>query len=270
MPALTARGVRKRYTRRGPWVLDGVDLTIEPGTTTLVHGGNGSGKSTLLRVAAGVIDPTGGRVERTVRTAAYVPERAPVQIRMTAARYVEHMGRIRGLDTPTCSARAAELFGRLDLQPGPDVAVSTLSKGNRQKVLLTQAFLDPVELLALDEPFAGLDPAAHSTLVELIAGARAGGTAVLVTGHAPSAFPGADRVLRIVGGTLQPEDAVGTGSGTPGGPTPRAGVRIELARAAGAVAPSAVVIEPGASDDLLARALAAGWSVTRVERETRS
>ncbi|MER6982476.1 ATP-binding cassette domain-containing protein, partial [Streptomyces carpinensis] len=71
---LRLEGVGRRYGLRGPWILRGVDLTIEPGTLTRVEGANGTGKSTLLRLLARVDAPTEGRVTGRPRTA-YVPER---------------------------------------------------------------------------------------------------------------------------------------------------------------------------------------------------
>jgi ABC-type multidrug transport system ATPase subunit len=267
-PALTVRGLRKRYSRRGAWVLDGVDLDVEPGSVTLVHGGNGSGKSTLLRVAAGVTDPTAGTVVRPHHAVAYVPERVPAQIRMTTTQYLGHMGRIRGLDAERCTTRVSELAARLDVEPGPDVPITQLSKGNRQKVLLAQAFLAPVALLALDEPFAGLDREAHSALRELIDDERRRGAALLVTGHSEASFVGADRVLRIAGGWLHASEAdVGSPGRGADARTPGSAMRVELTR--GSVH-AVVVVDSSASDELLARAIAGGWSVVRLGREERS
>ena len=56
--------VRKRYSRSGRWVLDGIDATLPGGAVTLVVGGNGSGKTTLLRTVAGASTPSAGRVVR--------------------------------------------------------------------------------------------------------------------------------------------------------------------------------------------------------------
>jgi ABC-type multidrug transport system ATPase subunit len=149
-------GVRKRFGRAEPWVLDGIDATFAAGAVTLVVGGNGSGKSTLLRTVVGASAPTRGRVLRPAGPAAYVPERLPAELRMTARQYVRHMGRLRGLPAPAVTARAEELFERLGLRPGPDVPVGELSKGNSQKVALTQALLAPTALLVLDEPLLEL------------------------------------------------------------------------------------------------------------------
>lgn len=156
MPAVTADGLRKRFSRQGRWVLDGVDLSLVRGTTTVVLGGNGSGKSTLLRIIAGASLPSSGRVTGRPRTVGYVPERLPAQLRMTARQYVAHLAGIRGAG-PDAAERAENLFDRFGLTPGPDLPITSLSKGNRQKVSLIQALVVPVGLLVLDEPFSGLD-----------------------------------------------------------------------------------------------------------------
>lgn len=92
---------------------------------------------------------------------AYVPEKLAARITFTGTDYLAHMGSIKGLDRAAIDARSRELFDRLDIRPGPEVAITSLSKGNRQKVVIVQAFLGPVGLLVLDEPFSGLDPTAH-------------------------------------------------------------------------------------------------------------
>lgn len=197
MSAVTADAVRKRFSRRGRWVLDRVDLVLRPGTTTLVVGGNGSGKSTLLRILAGASEPTAGLVAGRPRAVGYVPERLPAQIRMTARQYVGHLARIRGMGADA-APRADELFGRLGLSPGPDIPITALSKGNRQKVSLAQAFVAPVGLLVLDEPFSGLDEPAAEALGELVAES---GAAVVVSAHSPDGLD-ADSTYRLTGGRL--------------------------------------------------------------------
>jgi AAA domain, putative AbiEii toxin, Type IV TA system len=91
---------------------------------------------------------------------------------------------------------------RLDLQPGPDEPIESLSKGNRQKLVLAQAFLSPVGLLVLDEPFSGLDPVAHAALGELTNEAQSGGTAVLVSSHHAFSEQAGLHQLRIRDGRL--------------------------------------------------------------------
>jgi ABC-2 type transport system ATP-binding protein len=244
------QGVRKRFSRTGPWVLDGVDATLPAGAVTLLVGGNGSGKSTLLRVVAGASAPTRGRVVRPPGPVGYVPERLPADIRMTARQYVRHLARIQGTAFPDT------LLDRLSLAPGPDVPVGELSRGNRQKVALAVALAGPTAVLVLDEPYGGLDGPAAQVLTGLVAAARGTGTAVLISGHDPAVFPAADAVLRIAGGRL-----TGAGEAMP--------TRLVLRR----VDPSAVpldgdwdagrelltVLTPD-PDAVLRAALAGGWS----------
>jgi ABC-2 type transport system ATP-binding protein len=199
-----ANEVRKRYSRWGEWVLDGVSLAAAPGSLTVLVGDNGSGKSTLLRILTGAAMATRGEVERPEGSIGYVPERLPVQLRLTARQYLDHMARLRGLDRSCSEARAAEVLRRLVLRPGADVPIGELSKGNNQKVALAQAFLTPVQLLALDEPDSGLDMAAAQELAELINEARLAGTAVFISTHDPAWFATADTGYQLAAGRVVP------------------------------------------------------------------
>lgn len=194
-------GIGKRFSRRGPWVLKGVDLDIKFGSQTVIVGGNGSGKSTLLRIVARVTQPTIGIVVIPT-TIGYVPERLAGGSRLTGAEYIAHMGRIKGLDSNAIDVRSRELFERLDVQPGPNVPSDVLSKGNRQKLVVAQAFLGPVGLLVLDEPYSGLDASAHRSLSELIEEATTRGTSVLVSAHRAEEVPGAARLFQIGDGVV--------------------------------------------------------------------
>ncbi len=195
------RGITKRFSRRDPWVLEGIDLELHPGSRTVIVGGNGSGKSTLLRITAGMTRPNGGIVKLPARIG-YAPERLAARTRFTGAEYLTHMGRIKGLDPMTLHSRSRELLERLDLQPGPEHPVESLSKGNRQKLVIAQAFLGPVGLLVLDEPFSGLDASAHAALNELTAEAESGSTAVLISSHRSGPEHSGVRQFRIDGGQL--------------------------------------------------------------------
>jgi ABC-type multidrug transport system ATPase subunit len=251
--------VRKRFSRTGRWVLDGVDAVFGDGAVTLVVGGNGSGKSTLLRTVAGASRPSRGRVIRPPGPVGYVPERLPAELRMTAWQYVRHMGRLRGLPAGAVIERAGELFERLALRPGPDSPVGELSKGNSQKVALTQALLAPTRVLVLDEPYAGLDPDAAEALTGLVLAARTTGTAVLLSGHEAAVFPGADVVFRLRDGRL-------AGVGGPG--RTRLVLRRRDARAAFPEIGEAswdpgrglLVVLTDDPDTVLRRALGDGWS----------
>ena len=179
---LVLQAVTKRYSRRGRWVLRGVSLEAPPGTLHSIAGVNGSGKSTLLRIAAGLTSPSSGRALVPSRVG-YVPECQPARLKFTAAEYLENLGRMRGMRTRAVVERGSELLERLGLQPNSDVPWETLSKGNRQKVLVAQAFLGPTDLVVLDEPYSGLDDRAVIALDELIAETLSRETALLISTH---------------------------------------------------------------------------------------
>ncbi|HVW44523.1 MAG TPA: ABC transporter ATP-binding protein [Amycolatopsis sp.] len=264
---LRLRGVGKRYRRGGP-VLSDVDLEIEPGEVLGVVGRNGSGKSTLLRILAGVSRPTIGVVAGSP-VIGYVPDRFPAATRMSALGYLKHLGRISGRST--VESRAVELLERLALAGGPRAPIKQLSKGNAQKVGLAQAVLTDADLLVLDEPWAGLDPAAHGVLGELIAEARERGASVVFTAHRDDlASAHAGRVLGLSAANLRPVQAA-----DPSGPC----ARIVLSGPGSgnwATEPGvvhlhqdgervALAVPTGRSDAVLAIALRRGWSVVSVD-----
>jgi ABC-2 type transport system ATP-binding protein len=267
---LVLDGVSKRFGR-GHWVLDNVELAVEPESVTFVVGANGCGKSTLLRIGAGLSRPTVGRVLGRPAHVAFAPERLPARLRLSGRQYVTHMGRLRGLHPAQASKRADELFDRLRLSPGPDVPLRSLSKGNTQKVALVQAFLAPVGLLILDEPFSGLDASARDAVGELMTESRSSGAAVLISSHATVSEIRPDRALELLGGRLQPSGAAeepwmdielrGGADGT-GGFEDLPGVRIQdVDRARRRLTLS---VRRSVADATLARALADGWSVVSV------
>jgi ABC-2 type transport system ATP-binding protein len=217
-------GLRKRYGR-GPVVLDGVDVTLEPGVPVVLGGANGSGKSTLLRIVAGAAAPTAGRVRGRPRVVGYLPDRFPALLRLSVDAYLRHLAAIRGVSVDDGLLAALGFTGsRTD-------AMARLSKGNAQKVGLTQALGCGAGLVVLDEPWAGLDAAAAEILDAVLAD-RARATAVLVTDHTGRAgtLPGVRRVA-LVQGRVQPLIAAdrvsGVFSAPPGGSGPVA-VRVVL------------------------------------------
>jgi ABC-2 type transport system ATP-binding protein len=276
----TLNAVTKRYSWRGPWVLSGVDLVARPGTLTAIVGANGSGKSTLLRIAAGLVSPSGGAA-RVPAHVAYLPERQPARLKFSAAEYLANMGHIKGLATQAVAQRGAELFERLGLQPNADVPWETLSKGNRQKVLLAQAFLTPTALTVLDEPYSGLDDAAREALDELVTESLDQEAAVILSAHRAEDLRDADETRQLVSGTLvdfRPgaPDANSTGPSskriilktTQGGLSVPPGefIEIEASRAEEAGQRLVLTVAQEDVDDVLKAALAMGWSVVSVNR----
>jgi ABC-type multidrug transport system ATPase subunit len=274
---LAVTEVSKRYRRRGPTVLDRVDLRLEPATITQLRGSNGGGKSTLLRLLGGVTQPTAGRIDGRPASVGFVPERFPVDLRFTPREYLGWLGLVRGLPRQSCTDRTDALAERLGLAPSAlDQPMRDLSKGTTQKVALIQALLPGPGLLLLDEAWTGLDSAAQLALTELVVEQRAAGSVVVFSDHGDRAaglHP--DATYLVGGGILTPVAPVGPGHGP--GPAAR---RIELAGPPERVSelealpgvrsldPSpqggVLVVADAQADAVLATALAAGCSVRSV------
>jgi len=178
-------------------------------------GPNGAGKTTTIRLILDLIRPTAGRLEvfgLNVRRASveirsragYLPGDLHLYERLTPREYLRYVAALRGLDGLGEGEALAERF-ELEL----DRPIKALSKGNRQKVGLVQAFLHHPDLLLLDEPTAGLDPLVQQTFNELLREVAAEGRTVFLSSHILSEVQClADRVAIIREGTLELVEAV--------------------------------------------------------------
>lgn len=199
-------------SRRG---LAGLTLRVESGEVFGYLGPNGAGKSTTIRLLLDLIRPTAGTARvlgmdpRTDAVAlhrriGYLAGDFVVDGRQKAGECLDFLGNLRG-GVP--AARIIELADRLDLDL--DARVKSLSKGNRQKVGLIQAFMHQPELLILDEPTSGLDPLVQQTFLALVTEARQRGQTVFMSSHIMSEVEAiADRVAIIREGRLVAVDTV--------------------------------------------------------------
>lgn len=277
---LRLEGVGRRYGRRGPWVLSGVDLEVPPGALIRVEGANGTGKSTLLRLLAGLDAPTVGRIVGRPRTA-YVPERFPATLPFTAADYLIHLGAVHGLSRAAAADAADEWLERFGAAEHARTPMSELSKGSSQKVAVAQALLAEPELLVLDEAWTGLDEPARGELERAVVERTAAGGAVVFVDHDPRRLAGLpDATYAVVDGAL--DLRTGEADAHAGGPHVVVRARgPEGATAPAEVAELAASVEEGAGhthwfsvpesrSDALLRALLGArppWHVVSVEPE---
>lgn len=197
--------VGRRYGVRGPWVLRGVSLELPPGALVRVEGRNGGGKSTLLRLVAGIDTPTEGSITGRPRRTAYVPERFPAALPLTAQAYLGHLGRVHGLTRAEAARRAAQWLERFGAAGHARTPLAELSKGTSQKVAVAQALLAGPGLLVLDEAWTGLDVPARAELDRAVAERTAAGGTVLFVDHDPARLAGApDRHYRVEGARWNP------------------------------------------------------------------
>ncbi|WP_274034357.1 ATP-binding cassette domain-containing protein [Streptomyces sp. MMBL 11-1] len=230
------QGVGHRYGLRGAWVLRGVDLTLPERTLIRVEGGNGAGKSTLLRLLAGIDAPAEGRITGRRARTAYVPERFPAALPLTATGYLVHLGRIHGLRSAEAKVRAGEWLTRFGAADHARTPLAELSKGTSQKVAVAQALLAEPDLLVLDEAWTGLDTSARGELDRAVAERVAAGATVVFVDHDPRRLAGAaDLTLRTGEGGVQRATAP-----TPTGPVAGPRVLVEAEGPPGAPLPAAL------------------------------
>jgi ABC-2 type transport system ATP-binding protein len=167
--------------RDGTRALDGVSLSIGHGLFGLL-GPNGAGKSSLMRVAATLQSPTGGTVRfdgidalaepRALRRRlGYLPQDFGVYPGVSAEALFDQIAVLKGVTARSERRDAAERLLRLvNLWDARDRAVSTFSGGMRQRWGVAQALIGDPDLLILDEPTAGLDPAERNRFHEILFG----------------------------------------------------------------------------------------------------
>ncbi|MFF9195780.1 ATP-binding cassette domain-containing protein [Streptomyces sp. NPDC014779] len=264
-------GVGRRYGPRGPRVLRAVSLVLPAGALVRVVGGNGSGKSTLLRLVAGIDAPGEGRITGRPARTGYVPERFPAALPLTAAGYLEHLGRIQGLDRRTARAAAGEWLERFDAAGHRDTPLAALSKGTSQKVAVAQALLAAPGLLVLDEAWTGLDTGARAELDRAVRERVAAGGRVVFVDHDQRRLAGeADAVYEVTDGRVRPVDP-------PPAPAPAPRLRITASGGTGLPAGGrpgedgrlTVAADADRSDAVLRELLDAGWHVEAVTAEVR-
>jgi heme exporter protein A len=169
--------------RGGRTLFEGLNLDLGAGDAALVSGPNGVGKSSLVRVAAGLLVPASGNVERGC-VPALLSESPALDPELPLAGALGFWASLDG--GPVAPALAA--VGLADLA---EVPVRFLSTGQRRRAAIARVLASGSKLWLLDEPANGLDAASVTTLERLIAAHRAGGGAVLVATHLPIALPGA-------------------------------------------------------------------------------
>ena len=186
------------------------DFAVESGEVFGFLGPNGAGKTTTIRLMLDLLRPTRGRLElfgldarrgslAVRRRLGYVPGDLRLYDRLTGRELIRYFAALRGgSDTRI----ADDLANRLELDL--ERPIRALSRGNRQKVGLVQAFMHRPDLLVLDEPTSGLDPLMQQVFYELVRETTAEGRSVFLSSHVLSEVQHiADRVAVIREGRLE-------------------------------------------------------------------
>lgn len=166
-PHLRLNGVGKQYG--DIWGVRDVSLDLGPGVLGLL-GPNGAGKSTLMRIITTYLEPTEGTVtldgtdavespNAIRKRVGYLPQDFGVYPDLTATEFLSYLGAIRGLEGQRARERIDELLELTNLEDARDRRLGGFSGGMRQRVGIAQALLTDPDLLVVDEPTVGLDPA---------------------------------------------------------------------------------------------------------------
>ncbi|TXK19748.1 ABC transporter ATP-binding protein [Homoserinibacter sp. GY 40078] len=205
--AIRVRGLTKNYGNHT--ALRGVDLDVPAGQVYGVIGPNGAGKTTTMRILLDLVRPTAGEVAvlgehpRTGgaalrRRIGFLPGELRLAGRMSGRAFLAHYASISG----TVPRHTAETYAE---RLGVDLSrpVRSLSKGNKQKLGLIQAFMHSPELLVLDEPTSGLDPLVQREFHSMLREARERGATVFLSSHVLSEVQlTADRVAILRRGSI--------------------------------------------------------------------
>jgi ABC-2 type transport system ATP-binding protein len=206
-PALATQGLTKQY---GDLVaLAPLDLTVPEGQRLVLVGHNGSGKTTLLRMAAGLLEPSAGRVTifgepggsiDARASLSYLPDNPVLYDDLSVMEHVEFVARLH--EAEGWEDRAVGLLEDLGLTARADDLPSRFSRGLRQKTAILLGLVRPFGLLLVDEPFVGLDPRGREVFIELMDDAAASGATVVVATHQLEYVAKADRCVALRDGEV--------------------------------------------------------------------
>jgi ABC-2 type transport system ATP-binding protein len=189
---IVTHGLRKEF--HGIVAVEGLDLEVHRGEIFGLLGPNGSGKTTTIRMLTGLIVPTAGSAvvvgidvvaspERVRRRIGYMSQRFGLYDDLTVRENLDFYAGVYGLVGAERRERVREQMAEYSLERRVDQLAGTLSGGWKQRLALACATTHRPDLVFLDEPTAGVDPASRKLFWELIGRRAAAGMTVLVTTH---------------------------------------------------------------------------------------
>jgi drug efflux transport system ATP-binding protein len=215
MEAILTEGLTKRF---GNFIaVDAVSFAVSAGEVFGFLGPNGAGKTTTIRMLCGILPPTSGRAlvggsdvatepERIRNKIGYMSQRFSLYTDLTVWENLTLYAGIYGISERAVNKRLGEVMEMSALAGKEDAMVADLPTGWRQRLALGCAILHRPEVLFLDEPTSGVDPAARQAFWELIYQLSSQGTAVLVSTHYMDEAEQCHRIGMIFNGRLAAVD----------------------------------------------------------------
>jgi ABC-2 type transport system ATP-binding protein len=187
--AIDCHGLSKRYGHTGPYALDNLTLQISTGEVYGFLGPNGAGKSTTIRTLLNFLQPTAGSATilgkdivrdsmEIKRHVGYLAGEVALYNHMNGKDFFDFLDALQPPRNPDYRAKLVKRFDA-DL----DKPIANLSKGNRQKLGVIQAFMHSPEVLILDEPTSGLDPLMQEEFYTLVREHQNDGASIFISSH---------------------------------------------------------------------------------------
>jgi ABC-2 type transport system ATP-binding protein len=189
MSIVELHNIRKVYDTKV--AVEGLTLSIQPGTMFGLLGPNGSGKTSSIRMMIGMTMPDSGSVSlfgqpftrEALSRVGYLPEERGLYKKMKVMDQLIFLGRLHGLSEETARARSLAWCERIEITEAIGKKTEELSKGMQQKIQFIAALLHDPELVIMDEPMSGLDPVNAALLQQTLIDLRKEGKAVLFSTH---------------------------------------------------------------------------------------
>ena len=203
--------------RQGFWgrrneVLKGLSFAVEKGEVFGFLGHNGAGKTTTFKLLLGLLRPNSGDISVFSPGAASGDDRARIGFLsediglypyLNAAEMLQLVGELFRMRRPELKARIIQLIEAVGLEQHRALKIGRYSKGMRQRLGIAAALINDPELLILDEPYSGLDPAGRKQLRELLLNLKSQGKTILLSSHiVPDVEAVCDRVGILSGGKI--------------------------------------------------------------------
>ena len=214
--AIEARSLRRLFGDNA--AVDGIDLSVQPGEIYGFLGPNGAGKSTAVKMLCTLLSPTSGSA--TVAGFDVVTNPGDIRLRIgvalqdssidgkqTGRELLQLQGELYGLTSKNIAARMDDVIGLVDIGTAIDDRVESYSGGMKRRLDLAMSLIHRPQILFLDEPTTGLDPASRTAVWEEVRrlNQQAGMTIFLTTQYLEEADELADRVGIIADGTIVAE-----------------------------------------------------------------
>jgi ABC-2 type transport system ATP-binding protein len=212
--AISIRGLIKRYPD-GTVANRGIDLDVFEGEVLSILGPNGAGKTTLVRQITTELNPTSGSIKikdvdpfleplKVKQLMGVIPQEGALFSHLTVQEHLYFFGRLKGLAKGSAGAQVERLIPLLSLEEYRRKKIKNLSGGTQKRVFIALALLGDSPILVLDEPTAGLDPAARRDVWDIINTVKKWGRTVILTTHyLEEAEFLSDRIGILQGGELK-------------------------------------------------------------------